>query len=34
METTYGNRIHKNAGNEIEKLVDIIKETFKRVEML
>ena len=30
METTYGNRIHKNAGNEIEKLVDIIKETFKR----
>ncbi len=30
MESTYGNRIHKNARNEIEKLVDIIKETFKR----
>lgn len=30
METTYGNRIHERIEDEMGKLADIIKETFKR----
>lgn len=30
METTYGDRIHENIEMELEQLVDIIKDTFKR----
>lgn len=30
MEATYGSRLHEDAKDEIEKLVQIIKETFKR----
>lgn len=30
MESTYGNRVHTNINNELEQLVNIIKNTFKR----
>jgi metallo-beta-lactamase family protein len=30
MESTYGNRVHQDARNEMEQLVQIVKETFKR----
>ena len=30
METTYGNRVHEDVRNEMEQLVQIVKDTFKR----
>lgn len=30
METTYGNRVHEDARNEMGQLVEIVKETFRR----
>lgn len=30
MESTYGNRVHEDAGGEVKQLADIIRDTFRR----